>query len=182
MVALTTKSVAFVLVGMLAASGAAQAEVKQAARDGKAVAAKQVRLAQGNTVVVPSQQPAPAQPAPVVQPVQPVQPVDVSPRKTVTVEDHPTNFMATIAASTFFGVLTGALVGAAVYYLDEPRRDPQHIYYWGAGGAIVGLGIGLINVAANQERSERAVSDLTDKHRAPSGPRALGVRLYSARF
>src|SRR4051812_15262678 len=102
MVAFTVKSIAFVLAGVVASAGSARAEAKVTRARPTAVEQKApVRVAQGNTVVVPSQ-PAPAQPAPVVQqPVQPVQPVDVSPHKTVNVEDHPTNFMATIAASTF---------------------------------------------------------------------------------
>jgi hypothetical protein len=183
MVAFTLRSVAFVLVGVFAASGAAQADAKKSPETVVVQKEKVTRHLAQNQVVVPAQ-PAPA-PAPAAQPA-PVQvapqPVEVAPHKTVVTEPKPQNFMATVATSTFFGVLTGALVGAAVYFLDEPRRDPQHIYYWGAGGALVGLGIGLINVAANEEHHERAVSDLSGKRGGSNGPRAFGVRLLGARF
>jgi hypothetical protein len=182
MVAFTLKSVAVVLAGVLAAGGVASAEAATTTTAGKAaVSAKkrEQRLAQ-NQVVVPAQ-PAPPAAAPPVQ-VAP-QPVEVAPpHKTVVTDDHPQNFMATIAESTFFGALTGALVGAAVYFLDDPRRDPQHIYLWGAGGAVVGLGIGLINVAANEDHRERAVSYVGTNKREGLQARSLGVRLTAARF
>ena len=183
MVAFTLKS-AVVLAGVLAASGVAQAETTAAKRKNTVAQQEgQLHLAQ-NQVVVPAQPaPAPAQPAPVyVAPAQPAQPVDVSPHKTVVTDDHPSNFMATIASSTFFGALTGALVGAAVYFLDEPRRDPQHIYFWGGGGALVGLGIGLINVAANEDHRERAVSDVSGSKREGTQARSLGFRVTAAHF
>jgi hypothetical protein len=177
MVAFTLKSVAVGLVGVLAAGGVASAETKS----GRGAQAPQheLRLAQ-NQVVVPAQ-PAPPPAAPPVQAAP--QPVEVvPPHKTVVTDDHPQNFMATIAESTFFGALTGALVGAAVYFLDDPRRDPQHIYLWGAGGAVVGLGIGLINVAANEDHRERAVSDVGSSKREGVQARSLGFRLTAARF
>jgi hypothetical protein len=160
---------------VLAAGGAAQAGASQPVAKAQASTEAERQVAQ---VVVPAPSP------PVVVPVQPApaQPVETAPRKTVVVEDKPQNFMATIAMSTIFGVVTGALLGAAVYYLDEPRRDPHHIYYWGAGGAVVGMGIGLINVAANQDRSERAVSELRRKPMRDTGPRPIAVRVFSARF
>ena len=122
-----------------------------------------------NVVVTPSGQTAPA-PAPVqapaqvnVQPAAPVQPVEQAPvyaptRKTVVTEDHPHNYMATIAVSAIMGAVAGALIGGAIYVLDTPRDNPQRIGYWAAGGVIVGTGIGLINVMADESRSERAVS------------------------
>ena len=181
MVAFTLKSLAVVVVGVLAAGGVASAETRMTTTGRKAavvVRPSELRLAQ-NQVVVPAQ-PAPPPAAPPVQVVP--QPVDVSPHKTVVSGDHPQNFMATIAESTFFGALTGVLIGGAVYLLDDPRRDPQHVYLWGAGGAVVGLGIGLINVAADHDYRERAVSDVGSGKREGVQARSLGFRLTAARF
>jgi hypothetical protein len=179
MVAFTSRSVAVVLVGVFAAGGVASAEPAAGASRGVATEKNELRLAQ-NQVVVPAQPASPPAAAPPVQ-VAP-QPVEVAPHKTVVTDDHPQNFMATIATSTFFGALTGALVGAAVYFLDEPRRDPQHIYFWGGGGALVGLGVGLINVAANEDHRERAVSDVSGGKREGQQARSLGFRVTAAHF
>ena len=110
---------------------------------------------QGNTAptAVPVQQPV----APVVQPVQPI---DTTPRRTVVTETRPTNYMATIAVSALMGALAGALIGGAIYYLDD-QNDPQNIAYWAAGGVLVGTGIGLVNVMVQESRADAAVARRT---------------------
>jgi hypothetical protein len=116
-----------------------------------------------NVVVTPNGQSAPA-PAPTSVNVQPApQPVEAAPvvaptQRTVITEDKPHNYMATIAVSALMGAVAGALIGGAVYYLDTPREHPERIGYRAAGGVIVGTGIGLINVMADESRAERAVS------------------------
>jgi hypothetical protein len=118
-----------------------------------------------NVVVTPTGQAAPA-PAPVqapaqvnVQPAQPVQaaPTYVEPHRTVVTEDKPHNYMATIAVSALMGAVAGALIGGAIYYLDN-QDHPRNIAYWAAGGVLVGTGVGLINVMVDESRAERAVA------------------------
>ena len=139
-----------------------------------------------NVVVTPSGQTAPA-PAPVQAPaqvnVQPAQPVEQAPvyaptRKTVVTEDRPHNYMTTIAVSAIMGAVAGALIGGAIYVLDTPRDNPQRIGYWAAGGVIVGTGIGIINVMADESRSERAVSQNLPRDPVPT----YRVSLLQTRF
>ena len=97
-----------------------------------------------------------------MQPAQPVQPVEaaptyVEPRKTVVTEDQHHNYVGTVFVSALLGGLGGALIGGAIYYLDG-QDHPYNIGYWAAGGVLVGTGIGIINVAVDESRSERAVS------------------------
>ncbi len=66
------------------------------------------------------------------------------------------NYMGTIAFSALMGGLLGALVGGAVYYLDN-QDHPYNIAYWAAGGVLLGTGVGIVNVAADESRAERAV-------------------------
>jgi len=61
--------------------------------------------------------------------------------------------------------VAGALIGGAIYFLDTPREHPERIGYWAAGGVLVGTGIGIINVVADENRAERAVAN-----RLPSDP------------
>jgi len=117
-----------------------------------------------------------------VQPVQAGQPeqapVYVPPHKTVVTEDKPHNYMSTIAVSAIMGAVVGALIGGAIYVLDTPREHPERVGYWAAGGVIVGTGVGLINVMADENRSERAVSS-----RLPSDPvPTYRVSLLQTRF
>lgn len=139
-----------------------------------------------NVVVTPSGTTAPAPtPAPPptqsvnVQPVQPVEQAPVAaPHKTVVTEDRPHNYMATIAGSAFLGAVAGALIGGAIYFLDTPRDHGERIGYWAAGGVLVGTGIGIINVMADESRAERAVST-----RLPSDPvPTYRVSLLQTRF
>jgi hypothetical protein len=136
-----------------------------------------------NVVVTPSGQAAPA-PAPApgatvnVQPVQPVQPVQeapvvVPPQRTVVTQENPHNYVATVFVSALLGGLAGALIGGAIYYLDTPREHPYNIGYWAAGGVLVGTGIGVINIVADESRAERAVSSRLPSDPAPTFKMAL---------
>ena len=130
----------------------------------------------GQTALAPVQAPAQVN----VQPAQPVEqaPVYAPPRKTVVTEDHPHNYMSTIAVSAIMGAVAGALIGGAIYVLDTPRDNPQRIGYWAAGGVIVGTGIGIINVMADESRSERAVSQNLPRDPVPT----YRVSLLQTRF
>jgi hypothetical protein len=138
-----------------------------------------------NVVVTPTGQtapaPAPAAPTSVnVQPAQPVEqaPVVVPPHRTVVTEDRPHNYMATVAVSAIMGAVAGALIGGAIYFLDTPREHPERVGYWAAGGVLVGTGVGIINVATDESRAERAVSQ-----RLPSDPvPTYRVSLLQTRF
>jgi hypothetical protein len=146
---------------------------------------KAVTLAD-NVVVTPSGQAAPAPapaPAPTqvqVQPAQPVQAVEPVPartNRTVVTESQPRNYMGTIAFSALMGGLLGALVGGAVYYLDD-QDHAYNIAYWAAGGVLLGTGVGIVNVAADESRAERAVGLHHPKDPVPT----YRVSLLNARF
>jgi hypothetical protein len=108
----------------------------------------------------PPQQPVPATPAPqAVEPV-PAAPVVAPPvkQKVVTENvDPPRNDMATIAVSAIMGGVAGLLVGGAIYYLDG-RDHAERIGLWAAGGVLVGTGVGVIQVVAQESRASQAVS------------------------
>ncbi len=111
-----------------------------------------------------------------VQPVQtvPVQPVQAAPvaqaapasttNKTVVAEQHDQgSFMGTVAKDTFFGALTGALVGGAIYFIGGRDTAPVNIAYWTAGGALVGVGVGAVEVMTRESRQEAATSFMERK-------------------
>jgi uncharacterized protein YcfJ len=158
----------------VALSGSAALAKSDAASGAVSPLPKATTLAD-NVVVSPNNTPTPAPapaPAPTVnvQPSQQAQPVQAAPvvaptNRTVVTEDRPHNYMATIAGSAFLGAVAGALIGGAIYFLDTPRDHAERIGYWAAGGVLVGTGIGIINVVADENRSERAVAT-----RLPSDP------------
>jgi hypothetical protein len=167
-----------VVVAMSASSAFAKVTDESNARGSSAAVSplpKASTLAD-NVVVAPSGQtsPAPApQPAPAQVNVQPApQPVEaaptyVQPRKTVVTQDEHHNYMATIAVSALLGGVAGALIGGAIYYLDN-QDHPYNIGYWAAGGVLVGTGVGLINIMADESRAERAVSTRFEKDPVPT--------------
>jgi hypothetical protein len=128
----------------------------------------------------PAPQPVVTQPAPapvVVQPA-PSAPAAPSKSKQVITETHSENYMLTIAKSVFFGAVAGALVGTAVYFIDH-ENHPRNIAYWGAGGAVAGGVVGLVQIAVNENRTEQAVSSMEQKSGKPQGvafmPRLVNV-------
>jgi hypothetical protein len=104
--------------------------------------------ATGSTVVVPvEQQP---QQAPVAAPQPRTQKV-----VNEDVEHH--NYMGTVALSALMGGVAGALVGGAIYYLGD-QTNARNIAFWAAGGVLVGTGVGVVQVAVEENRANTAVS------------------------
>jgi len=107
----------------------------------------------------PPSQPAaaaavPAAPAPVVA----AAPV-VAPQREV-VHHHEGSYMGTIALNSLFGALAGGLVGGALYYLSDNQTHAQRIAYWAAGGVLVGAGVGVIQIMADNRTESVAMSRL----------------------
>ena len=126
-----------------------------------AAAVERVRPLLLADVVVNGQQPAPAPaPAPVVvQPQEAPAPVVETPaRHTTVIEHEPHNYMSTIALSAFMGGVAGVLVGGAIYYLADNRQHSTRILYWGAGGVLVGTAVGVVQVASEESRLDRAAA------------------------
>jgi hypothetical protein len=126
---------------------------------------------------------APAPAAVQVQPVQPVQeqaPVVASSRQRVIHEEvrAPRNVMATIAVSALMGGLTGLLVGGAIYYLADNQDHAARIGIWAAGGVLVGTGVGIVQVAADESRASAVVSHLW----SPDPAHTYRLALFRASF
>ncbi len=115
-------------------------------------------------------EPAPVAPAPA--------PVVEEPRRTVrteVVQEHH-NYMSTLALSAIMGGVLGAVVGAAVYFIDKGEHA-RNIAYWTAGGVLVGAGVGLVEVLVEESRTSAAMSN------APADPApTLRFALYQHRF
>jgi hypothetical protein len=135
-----------------------------------------------NVVVTPSGQTAPAQPvysqpAPAPQPV----PVVDEPRRRSEVHadvSPPRNYAATIAVSALMGGVAGALIGGAIYYLDN-QNHPYNVVYWAAGGVLVGTGVGLMQIMVQESRA----SEATAVNRLPSDPApTFRLALYRVNF
>jgi hypothetical protein len=124
-------------------------------------------------VVTPGSATAQPAPAPVeAVPVQPVQPVVAEPHHTTIVQEHETNYMSTIAISAIMGAVVGALVGGSIYYLGS-RDHAARIGYWAAGGVLVGTGVGLVQIAAQENRINEASSSGLPTDPAPTYRLAL---------
>jgi hypothetical protein len=129
--------------------------------------------------------PAPAAPAAVAVPVQtaPAPAVVETPAEHQTratyVEQHSNrSYMGTIAVSALMGALAGALVGGSLYFLADDQHHPQRIGYWAAGGVLVGTTVGIIEVAVEESRADRAVTLHLPSDPAPT----MRLALYQARF
>jgi hypothetical protein len=128
-------------------------------------------------------QAAPAPAAVQVQPVQPVQeqaPVAAPQTQRVVHEDvqAPHNVMTTITVSALMGGIAGLLVGGAIYYLADNQEHAARIGIWAAGGVLVGTGVGIVQVAADESRANTAVSKLWSPDPAPT----FRLALFRARF
>jgi len=122
------------------------------------------------TVVVPQQTPPPA-PAPVAVPVQP------SHTSNTQVVEHEHSYVGTIFISALLGGAAGALIGGALWYLNDDQTHAARIGYWAAGGVLVGTGIGVAQLVVQEGRHERAVASL------PSDPApTFRLALYQAQF
>jgi hypothetical protein len=129
----------------------------------------------------PTQAAAPAPPPAAVVPVQEAAPVVAAPtRQTVVHEDvqAPHNVMTTITVSALMGGIAGLLVGGAIYYLADNHEHAARIGIWAAGGVLVGTGVGIIQVAADESRADRAVSSVW----SPDPARTYRLALFGARF
>jgi len=167
--ALGTLMVATMMLGETLAMAKATTDTASAPAP---AARTELRLAD-SVVVTPqgtSSQPAPAaQPvaaAPVVQ--APAQPVVAEPRtrKVVNADVQPNhNYMSTIAVSALMGGLAGGLIGGAIYYLGD-QDHAANIAYWAAGGVLVGTGVGVLQLAVQENR----VSEATALRKLPTDP------------
>jgi len=116
--------------------------------------------------------PPPAQPV-VVEPTAP--PV----RKEVHEDVQPPhNVMATIALSALMGGVAGLLVGGAIYYLGDHQEHAARIGYWAAGGVLLGTGVGIVQVVADESRADQAVSSAW----TPDPARTYRVALFTKHF
>jgi|GEM_PF-2325692 len=106
----------------------------------------------------PPQQAAPAA-APVAAAPVAAAPVAAAPQREV-VHHHEGSYMGTIALNALFGALAGGLVGGAIYYLADNQEHAQRIAYWAAGGVLVGAGVGIIQITADNRTESVAMSRL----------------------
>lgn len=139
----------------------------------------------GDVEIVNPNSPPPAQSSTTtVVPTAPVQPVAAEPtappiRKEVHEDvSPPHNAMATIAVSALMGGLAGLLVGGAIYYLADNREHPVRIGYWAAGGVLVGTGVGVVQVVADESRASSAVSSVWSPDPAPTYRLALFTKHF----
>ena len=166
--ALGTLMVATVLFGETLAVAKTTAEGTNKAP----VAARTERRLADSVVVTPqgtSPQPAtavqPVAAAPVVQAPAPVV-AEPRTRKVVNADVQPNhNYMSTIALSALMGGVAGGLIGGAIYYLGD-RNDAMNIAYWAAGGVLVGTGVGVVQLAVQENR----VSEATALRKLPTDP------------
>jgi hypothetical protein len=141
----------------------------------------------GDVEIVNPNQPAP--PAPQTQvtvpaappPVQPVAVEPVAPpvRKEVHEDvQAPHNIMGTIAVSALMGGVVGALVGGAIYFLGDHQDHAARIGYWAAGGVLLGTGVGIVQVVADESRADQAVSSAW----SPNPAHTYRVALFTKHF
>ncbi|HVU51791.1 MAG TPA: hypothetical protein VHL80_13940 [Polyangia bacterium] len=169
---LSALAVSSLLVGVLA-PGSADAKPIQDSPRASATEPERVQpLLLADVVVNGAQQPAPAPAAPapvVVQPQPAAAPVvEPSPHRTTVVEHEPHNDMATITVSALAGAVAGVLVGGAIYYLADNQTHANRILYWGAGGVLVGAGVGVVQVVSQESRLDRAVTERLPTDPAPT--------------
>jgi hypothetical protein len=132
-------------------------------------------------IVNPSTGQAAPAPAPAVVPVAtaPVQeqaPVVAPPQTQHVVHEDvqaPHNVMTTITVSALMGGIAGLLVGGAIYYLADNQEHAGRIGIWAAGGVLVGTGVGIVQVAADESRANTAVTSLWAPDPAPTYRLAL---------
>jgi hypothetical protein len=143
----------------------------------------------GTTTPAPAPAPAPVtpvapvvvepRPAPVVVPAAPAPVVEPAPRRTTTVVEHePRSYMGTILVSSLAGAVVGVLVGGAIYYLADNQQHANRILYWGAGGVLVGAGVGIIQIANQESRLDRATASTLPTDPSPT----YRLALYRLRF
>jgi predicted lipid-binding transport protein (Tim44 family) len=132
-----------------------------------------------DVVVQQPSQPAPqAPPAPQPAPTATATTVQAPPARNAYVEQRQHSYMGTIAISALAGGLAGALVGGSLYFLADDQHHAARIGYWAAGGVLVGTTVGIIELAVEESRADRAVATHLPKDPAPT----LRLALYQTRF
>lgn len=124
---------------------------------------------QQQTATVPAAPVQPIQTEPTAPPVQKSVHEDVQP---------PHNVMGTIFVSALMGGLAGVLVGGAIYYLSDHQAHAERIGIWAAGGVLLGTGVGVIQVVADESRANQAVSSIW----SPDPARTYRLALLTKHF
>lgn len=117
----------------------------------------EVEVVNSNPPAAPAATPVAA--APVAAAPVAAAPVAVAPQREV-VHHHEGSYMGTIALNALFGALAGGLVGGAIYYLSDNQNHAQRIAYWAAGGVLVGVGVGIIQITADERTESVAMAKL----------------------
>jgi F0F1-type ATP synthase assembly protein I len=81
--------------------------------------------------------------------------------KNVNVDATPsdTSYTLVIAANTLGGALVGLLIGGAIYLVQDPdHRHAVNLAWWTGGGALLGVGAGVVQVIVRANRDSDAVS------------------------
>jgi hypothetical protein len=78
---------------------------------------------------------------------------------TVVTESNTGNYVATVAGSALAGGLVGALIGGAVFWIDDEDQDWTDLGYWAAGGVLLGAGAGVVQVVVQESRASKAVAE-----------------------
>src|SRR5712671_15978 len=125
-----------------------------------------LRLA--DVVVQQPQQQAVPPPAPAPAPTATATTVQAPPQRNAYVEQRQHSYMGTIAISALAGGLAGALVGGSLYFLADDQTHAQRIGYWAAGGVLVGTTVGIVEIAVEESRADRAVATRLPTDPAPT--------------
>lgn len=136
-------------------------------------------IARAGDVEIVNPSTAQSAPPPAVVPVEQPAPVVAPPQKTVHEDvSPPHNVMGTIAVSALMGGLAGLLVGGAIFYLNDHQEHAGRIGIWAAGGVLVGTGVGIVQVVADESRASAAVSSVWRPDPAPT----YRLALFQKRF
>lgn len=88
------------------------------------------------------------------------------------------NYMGTVAVSALMGGLVGVLVGGSIYFLGD-QTHARNIAYWGAGGVLLGVGVGVVQIVVQEDR----VSNATALNKLPGDPApTLRLALWRTSF
>ena len=121
---------------------------------------------------------APVQTVPVQEQAPVVAPESHTQRVVHTDVNPPRNVMTTITVSALMGGIAGLLVGGAIYYLADNQEHAARIGLWAAGGVLVGTGVGIVQVAADESRASTAVSQVW----SPDPARTYRMALFRTSF
>lgn len=122
--------------------------------------------------------PTPPAPAPVSAPAPTY--VQAPPSHSTAYVEHGEHrsYMSTIALNALMGGLAGFLVGGSIYFLADDHNHARRIAYWAAGGVLVGTTVGVVEVATEESRADRAVASHLPVDPAPT----VRLALFSQSF